>query len=109
MREDDAHVKNIVLCICDPDEAYLNRLNGFIQHQEHSPFIVRTYTGPDGICADEGISGILLASSTFFDSFQKNREDALFERTGAMLFFWTRERGVCRPERIYLLEMCLWM
>lgn len=93
MREDDAHVKNIVLCICDPDEAYLNRLNGFIQHQEHSPFIVRTYTGPDGICADEGIAGILLASSTFFDSFQKNREDALFEKDWGCVVFLDEGTG----------------
>ena len=86
-------MKNIVLCICDPDEAYLNRLNGFIQHQEHSPFIVRTYTGPDGICADEGISGILLASSTFFDSFQKNREDALFEKDWGYVVFLDEGTG----------------
>ena len=37
-------MKNVLLSICDWDEVYLNRLNGFIQHQERSPFLIKTYT-----------------------------------------------------------------
>lgn len=59
-------MKSLNLYICDPDEAYLGRLDGFIQHREHSPFCVRTFTGLDGICKDVDPKSILLLNSQLF-------------------------------------------
>lgn len=59
-------MKSLNLYICDPDEAYLDRLDGFIQHRERSPFCVRTYTGLDGVCKDMDPAGILLLNSQLY-------------------------------------------
>lgn len=56
-------MKSIFLHICDRDKVYLDRLNGFIQQQEHSPFLVRTYTEFDKALKDVTEKTILLISS----------------------------------------------
>lgn len=68
-------MKSLNLYICDPDEAYLDRLDGFIQHRDHSPFFVRTYTGIDGICKDMDPAGILLLNSQLFPSLCQRMAD----------------------------------
>lgn len=56
-------MKSIVLYICDRDKVYLDRLNGFIQQQEHSPFLVRTYTEFNKALADIAEKTMLLISN----------------------------------------------
>ncbi len=56
-------MKSIPLHICDWDKIYLNRLNGFIQQQEHSPFLIRTYTDFAKACSDTSDKSMLIISS----------------------------------------------
>lgn len=37
-------MKNIILCIGDPDQAYLERLNSYVQNRPGSPFAIRSFT-----------------------------------------------------------------
>lgn len=60
-------MKKVNLHICDPDELYLTRLDGFIQHRERSPFNVMTYTTADSACRAAEDSGILLLNSNLYD------------------------------------------
>lgn len=58
-------MKTIPLYICDSDEIYLNRLNGYIQHQERSSFNVRTYTKFSEIRKLADPKGILMLSERY--------------------------------------------
>ena len=101
MREDDAHVKNILLYLCDPDEAYLNRFNGFIQHREHSPFIVRAFTGIDDVRKDGSQPAVLLVSSVFFHRLWQGGTEDFCDKDWACIVFLDEGReklpfGECR-------------
>ena len=61
-------MKKVNLHICDPDELYLTRLDGFIQHRERSPFNVMTYTTVDSVCQAAETDGILLLNSDLYET-----------------------------------------
>lgn len=94
-------MKNILLYLCDPDEAYLNRFNGFIQHREHCPFIVRAYTGMDDVRKDGSQPAILLVSSVFFQQLWQGETEDFCPKDWACILFLDEGReklpfGECR-------------
>ena len=94
LREDDAHVKNIVLCICDPDEAYLNRLNGFYPASGAFPrLLCGLIQGPMVYVQMKEYREFCWPVRHFSDSFQKNREDALFEKDWGYVVFLDEGTG----------------
>ncbi|MCR4607948.1 MAG: hypothetical protein K5771_09505 [Oscillospiraceae bacterium] len=56
-------MRSVGLCICDPDERYLKKLEGFIASQKDSPFIVTTCKSIEEVPANAPESGIVLISS----------------------------------------------
>ena len=79
-------MKTVLLYICDPDELYLNRLNGYIQHREYSPFIVQTYTDLDVMAQEDEAPGVLLVSSVYFEELQRLRESLHENRRTYIIF-----------------------
>ncbi len=59
-------VRNILLYLCDPDAAYMRRMDSYIRHREYSPFIVRTYTSVEALAQEDEPPGVLLISSACF-------------------------------------------
>lgn len=66
-------MKNILLFICDPDAHYLNRLNGYIQHREYSPFIVRTYTDLNVMTKETDSPDLLLVNTVYIEKLKNNK------------------------------------
>lgn len=56
-------MKNIILCIGDPDQAYLERLNGYIQNRPGSPFTIRSFTKTSPLKSASISKGILLVTT----------------------------------------------
>ena len=119
-------MKNILLYLCDPDGAYMHRMDSYIRHREYSPFIVRTYTGIDALAQEDEPPGVLLVNAVFFDEVQSDLGHWLDrERTGVVFLdeggggSWTKSEAALGQDvdridkyqpagRIYdhLLEVC---
>ena len=81
------NVKSILLYICDPDERYLDRLDGFMQHMDYSPFVIRTFTSPMRIYKEEEYPGILLVNSIFVDAIKEQIEDTYGSKEWSQIIF----------------------
>jgi len=90
-------VKNIILCIGDPDQAYLERLNSYVQNRPGSPFAIRSFTKASPLKAASVNKGILLVTTALLMEAEQEYTDV----QRAQVFVPERWSGA-----VYLDEGC---